>query len=415
LHNVTGIHIHQGNSTVNSSIHLVDLLTAETSIIDGVDHGPIHHMNSVFTGEITEADLCPGEHDHGEDDEPQPENDMTFNATTGRITGIWDEGDATPLSHMINNLVSDKLYIQVFTKGYPEGGIRGQIIVNDDSVRTLGASSGASSSGGSSGNSGGGARSSVLAPNVILYNACSENLDGIMRIVTFTQPGRDLRVQLSSNDFRTLAIDVSDEVSYLKYIDIPSEKYKYSVFDARFPTDLESVSVVLYDTKISKRFISHLINFPSYSCLGSEEPFALKDPNASLLKPFEPLEIPQPKVIEPTPFEITLNYEQRLAQTTFNLITEHKPVFQKFEDPNSLQYIPGDYNDSWNELKQCYEEGDDKRYHCSFAAKFSPQIALAQAKFAEITWSEPVRQNFEEKTHYNKIYAGAIWLGDKYE
>ena len=250
---------------------------------------------------------------------------------------------------------------------------------------------------------------------MILYNACDENLDGIMRIVTFTQNGRDLRVQLSSKDFAKWAVNVSDKVSYLKYIDIPSEKYKYSVFDIRFPTDLESVSIVLHDTKISKRFISHLVNFQPDSCFGSEEPFALKDPNASLLKPFEPLEIPQPNETEPTLYEIRFSYEEKLAQTTFNLITEYKPVFQKFEDPNSLQYIPGDYNDSWDELKQCYEEGERNRQHCSFHEKFPLQIKLAQAKFAEITWSEPVRQNFDEKKYYDKIYRGAIWLGDKYE
>ena len=76
LHNVTGIHIHQGNSTVNSSIHLVDLLTADGSIIDGVDHGPIHHMNTEFHGQITVDDLCPGAHDHGGDDDHEDIEDF---------------------------------------------------------------------------------------------------------------------------------------------------------------------------------------------------------------------------------------------------------------------------------------------------------------------------------------------------
>ncbi|MBA4463032.1 MAG: hypothetical protein H2B01_02450, partial [Nitrosopumilaceae archaeon] len=80
--------------------------------------------------------------------------------------------------------------------GYPEGAIRGQITFNDDPVvETFFASSGfagSSSSGGSGGNQGGGgSRSAILAPNVIMYNACSEELDGIMRIVTYNQKDRD--------------------------------------------------------------------------------------------------------------------------------------------------------------------------------------------------------------------------------
>jgi hypothetical protein len=375
-------------------------------------------MNTEFTGQITVDDLCPGAHDHGGDDEheePQPEDDMTFDASTGTITGIWDNSDDAPLSDMMNNLLSDDLYFEVHTAGYPDGAVRGQIILNDDTVRTFFASSGSSNGSSGGGTGGGGARSSILAPNVILYNACDENLDGIMRIITFNQPGRDLRVQLSFKDFSTWAIDVSDEVSYLKYIDIPSEKYEYSVFDARFPTDLESVWVGLYDTNNSKRFIHHLVNFPSHSCLGSEAPFPLKDLDASYIKPFEPLEIPQPEVIELAPFEILVNYEGRMAQKTFNLITEHKPVFQKFEDPSNLPYIPMPWNDSWSELKQCYEVGERNRHHCSFGGKLFSQIELAEFKLAEITWSEPVRHNFDEQKHYDKIYRGAIWLGDKYE
>jgi hypothetical protein len=146
--------------------------------------------------------LCPGAHDHGGDDEheePQPEDDMTFDASTGTITGIWDNSDDAPLSDMMNNLLSDDLYFEVHTAGYPDGAVRGQIILNDDTVRTFFASSGSSNGSSGGGTGGGGARSSVLAPNVILYNACDENLDGIMRIITFNQPGRDLRVQLSFN------------------------------------------------------------------------------------------------------------------------------------------------------------------------------------------------------------------------
>ena len=423
LHNVTGIHIHQGNSTTNSPIHLVDLLTGDASIINGITSGPIPHMNTVYSGEITVDDLCPGAHDHGGDDEhgddgheePEPENHMTFDASTGTISGIWDNGDSSTVMHNIRNLISEQLYIQVNTEGYPDGAIRGQITLNEDDkvLSFFGVSGG--SSGGSSGASsgGGGARSSILAPHVVMYNACSEELDGIMRIVTFNQKDRDLRVQISHKDFSKWAVNVSDEVSYLKYIDDPNGKYEYSVFDARYPADLEKVWIGLYDTKNKKKFIHHYIDLSANSCLGSEIPFALKDPEATLLTPFEPLEIPQPEIVEPSAFEIMVSYEGKLATQTFNLITEHKPVFQKFEDPTSLKYIPMPWNDSWNDERQCYEIGERNRHHCSFNGKFLPEIAIAQEKFAEITWSEPVRQNFDEKKYYDNIYRGAIWLVEK--
>jgi hypothetical protein len=271
-------------------------------------------------------------------------------------------------------------------------------------------SSGSGSGGGVSG--GGGSRSAILGPNIILYNACSEEQDGIMRIVTYNQLGRDLRVHLSFDDDKKWATNVSDKVSYSKYIDVPSEKYEYSVFEARFSTDLEQVMVGLHDTENKKRFLHHLVKFPSYSCLGSEVPFPLKDRDATYLKPFEPLEIPQPEVSESSPFKKLVSYEGKLAKNTFDLITEHKPVFQKFEDPNNLPYTPMPWNDSWNELKQCYEEGERNRHHCYFVEQKIPsQIEFAQAKFAEMTWSEPIRHNFGEEIFYNQIYRGAIWLG----
>jgi hypothetical protein len=222
-----------------------------------------------------------------------------------------------------------------------------------------------------------------------------------------------LNVKLNFKDFSTWAKNVSDEVSYLKYIDVPTEKYEYSVFDARFPNDLEKVWVGLYDTKNHKKFIHHLVEFSPNACLGSEAPFPLKDRDASYLKPFEPIEIPKPEIKEPTPLEKLLSYEGRMAQETFNLITEHKPVIHKFEDPNNLKYIPMPWNDSWNQSKQCYEVGERNRHHCYFIEEKIPlEIEIAQGKFAHITWDAPIRHNFDEEVFYNQVYRGAIWLGE---
>jgi len=401
---VTGIHVHLGGATENSHIHAVDLLTGTTSLLDGVEHGPIHHMDGTFAGVIEVDDLCPGSHgghDDGGDDDSQPENDMVFDASAGTITGIWDNGDSTPLSHVINDLCSGSLYVSVQTKGYPEGAIRGQITLNNEvSCIIASSASGGGSGGGTGGSSGGGgARSSIMAPNLILYNSCSENLDGIMRIVTFNQPGRDLSVKLHFKEFSTWAADVSDEISYLKYIDIPSERYEYSVFDARFPTDLESIWVGLIDKNNTGKFIHHLVEIPRDSCLGYEEPFGLKDLDASIIKPIEPLEIPQPGIDNLSPMEIAMANEEKLAQTTFNVMTEHLPVLQNFEDPSSLTYHTIFFNGTWSDIRQCYIDGDaNHRQNCAFSDSLLGQIELAKKIFNDLTQSTPVVQNFEDPT-----------------
>ena len=158
------------------------------------------------------------------------------------------------------------------------------------SASSGGSSSGGSSSGGSS--SGGGWRSSLMAPNLIMYNSCSEDLDGVVRILAVNKQGYDISAKLSNNDFTTQATDVTDDVSYLKYVDRSSSDYEYSIFDARFPNNLDSFWLRLYVTDDQMMGLSHLVKIPTDSCVGYEEPFKLKDSKASILKPIEPLETP---------------------------------------------------------------------------------------------------------------------------
>ena len=160
-------------------------------------------------------------------------------------------------------------------------------------------SSGGSGSGSGSGG-GGGWRSNLVAPNLIMYNSCSDDFDGVLRILAVAKQGNDLSIEVYNDDFRTKAVDVTEDISYLKYVDRPSSNnYEYFVFDARFPNDLNSFWIRLYVNDDQLKGLGHLVNLPK-SCIGYEEPFPLKDPDASILKPIEPLEISVQSDIHPT-------------------------------------------------------------------------------------------------------------------
>ena len=153
------------------------------------------------------------------------------------------------------------------------------------------ASSGGSGSGSGSGG-GGGWRSNLVAPNLIMYNSCSDDSDGVLRILAVAKQGNDLSIEVYNDDFRTKAVDVTEDISYLKYVDRPSSSnnYEYFVFDARFPNDLNSFWIRLYVNDDPLKGLGHLVTLPKKSCVGYEEPFPLKDSDASILKPIEPLE-----------------------------------------------------------------------------------------------------------------------------
>ena len=65
LHNVVGIHMHNGSPGHSSTVHLVDFFTSDLSLFDNIPAGTISHMNGQYTGTITQDDLCPAMHDHG--------------------------------------------------------------------------------------------------------------------------------------------------------------------------------------------------------------------------------------------------------------------------------------------------------------------------------------------------------------
>ena len=66
ISNVVGIHMHNGAAGEANPVHLADFLTADASLISGIDGGPVASMDGTYTGTITAADLCPGAHAHGD-------------------------------------------------------------------------------------------------------------------------------------------------------------------------------------------------------------------------------------------------------------------------------------------------------------------------------------------------------------
>ena len=190
--NVVGIHIHSGLPGENSHIHLVDIIPTD------VDTQTNLSSSSPLTGEISVSDLCPGAHDdeheggdgddgHGEVDDSEfihdggngtsdgpdaddvsqihihnavmgqngphalnifgdpveDDADMTFDAQSSTVMGIWDDEDentdlsdsaqSKKLSEMLSEMCSEKLYLNVHTAGFPSGAIRGQILPSENS------------------------------------------------------------------------------------------------------------------------------------------------------------------------------------------------------------------------------------------------------------------------------------------
>ena len=197
MNNVVGVHIHSGSPGENSHIHLVDIIPTDLDTRTNLS------SSSPLTGEISVSDLCPGahndEHDGGGDgddghddghseeddseflndggngtsdgpdaddvskihihnailgqngphalnifgDPAEDDADMTFDAQTSTIMGVWDDEDentelsdsaqSKKLSEMLFALCSEKLYLNIHTTGFTSGAIRGQILVYENS------------------------------------------------------------------------------------------------------------------------------------------------------------------------------------------------------------------------------------------------------------------------------------------
>ena len=168
----------------------------------------------------------------------------------------------------------------------------GDLIIFTTHGTSFGSFSSSSSGGGSSGGGGRGAISSHLAPNLILYNTCEENSDGIARIVAFSHPSRgEIVSQIHVDDVLINAHDVTENVSYRNYIDHPNPNYDYHVFDVPIPSGTDSFWASVRDSENVKYRFSTLVDVPKNSCYGVDMPYPLKD-DAQFIQPFEPLEIP---------------------------------------------------------------------------------------------------------------------------
>ena len=74
----------------------------------------------------------------------EDDDDMEFNAATGTITGVWDNGDANDtldehaqsvaLADAISALCAGETYLNIHTADFDDGIIRGQILPADSDV-----------------------------------------------------------------------------------------------------------------------------------------------------------------------------------------------------------------------------------------------------------------------------------------
>ena len=115
------------------------------------------------------------------------------------------------------------------------------------------------------------------------------------------------------------------------------------------------------------------------------------------------LDIPRVCKAESNPDDrLTCTFANRLlteaekAQMTFDQITGDK-VDQKFASFVN-QFAGQDFNETWNELKGCFEQGNtDDRKTCAFADKLLEEAQKAEDVFYKITVNDEVIQKFESE------------------
>ena len=95
LHNVVGIHMHNGAPEQSSTVHLVDFFTNDLSLINTIPAGTIQHMNGQYTGSITQDNLCPDMHSH------------SHGTDTSHCT--------TTLADVVNEMAAGRAYVQFHT------------------------------------------------------------------------------------------------------------------------------------------------------------------------------------------------------------------------------------------------------------------------------------------------------------
>ena len=180
------------------------------------------------------------------------------------------------------------------------------------------------------GGGGRGSISSLMAPNLILFNTCDENSDGIARILTTSHVSRnDIGARSHAGDFLGYGVDQTENISYNQYLNnTNTESYKYHIFDVPIPSDTDSFWINVYDLDDAGFNVSHLVDIPKNTCIGFDEAFSLQD-DAEFIKPFEPLEIPDSWNIQELKIEEKHTDPNRLV---FKLSDSHSNDFKTARD-----------------------------------------------------------------------------------
>jgi len=130
---------------------------------------------------------------------------------------------------------------------------------------------------------------SMLAPNLITYNTCDKNTDGLVRVLTFNNHRIDtVSVNLFAKEFTSYGVNVTDSIPPSTYLDQLSPNYVYTVFEAQLPASTTQFFVTTFDKDNPRKVTSTLIDL-SDSCADSVFPHKLKDADASFL-PIEPID-----------------------------------------------------------------------------------------------------------------------------
>ena len=137
-------------------------------------------------------------------------------------------------------------------------------------------------------NGGGGKTTSVLATNMILYDACSSNQDIAVRVLAFNSLSvESVSVILYAPNTISVGVDVTSHAmpsNYVRYSNNPLN-YVYSIFDVTVPLDTTKFFVTLSDKSDARMTSSVLVDLSNSDsvCTGALFPHDLPDDTASFI------------------------------------------------------------------------------------------------------------------------------------
>ena len=139
-------------------------------------------------------------------------------------------------------------------------------------------------------NGGGGKTTSVLATNMILYDACSPNRDVVVRVLVFNSLSvESISAILYTPNTMSVGADVTSQTAPSEYVQYTTSvnnlNYMHSVFDATLPAGTTKFFVTVSDTSDMRMTSSVLVDIsdPSSVCTGILFPHDLPDDTASFI------------------------------------------------------------------------------------------------------------------------------------